>query len=86
MQSLRGDAGYSFRSLDDIYYYGGQQEHLLVAVYPHSPKAPFEIELREGDLISIAGNHWDGFSLGTNKRTGHTGVFPSFKARERWKE
>uniref|UniRef100_A0A5S6QY29 GT23 domain-containing protein n=1 Tax=Trichuris muris TaxID=70415 RepID=A0A5S6QY29_TRIMR len=62
MQHFHGDAGYSFRSLDDIYYFGGQREHTWVAVMDHVPRTSGEIELRRGDQISIAGNHWDGYS------------------------
>lgn len=35
--------------------------------------------MQVGDGIGIAGNHWDGFSKGTNRKTGVTGLFPSYK-------
>ena len=35
--------------------------------------------MEPGDLIGIAGNHWDGFSKGTNERTRKVGLFPSYK-------
>ncbi|GFO27528.1 alpha-(1,6)-fucosyltransferase [Plakobranchus ocellatus] len=35
-----------------------------------------------GDNVGIAGNHWDGFSKGTNHRTGMSGLFPSYKTED----
>lgn len=53
-----------------------------MATLPHTPRNDMEIELRVGDRIGIAGNHWDGLSLGLNRRTKRRGLFPSFKAQE----
>lgn len=33
-------------------------------------------------FLGVAGNHWDGFSKGTNFRTSQLGLFPSFKVRD----
>ncbi|KFD49892.1 hypothetical protein M514_09221 [Trichuris suis] len=85
MQHLYGDAGYNFRSLDDIYYYGGQREHTWLAVMDHVPRKSGEIELRRGDQIGVAGNHWDGYSKGVNKRTKMLGLFPTYKTVETWR-
>lgn len=41
-----------------------------------------EIVFRKGDLLGIAGNHWDGFSRGVNRRTLQKGLFPSFKTAD----
>lgn len=63
MQPRHPDASAKFRSLDDVYYYGGSgPAHFQVAVLPHNATRPEEIELLVGDRIFIAGNHWDGFS------------------------
>lgn len=35
--------------------------------------------LKVGDQISVAGNHWDGYSKGRNLRTNQVGLYPSFK-------
>ena len=35
-----------------------------------------------GDLVGIAGNHWDGFSKGRNRRLDRTGLFPSYKVQD----
>ncbi|XP_064621833.1 alpha-(1,6)-fucosyltransferase-like isoform X2 [Lineus longissimus] len=83
MQTYHPDAHDWFRSLDDIFYYGGQNGHDQRVIYPHQPKVFGELELKLGDLIGIAGNHWDGYSKGTNKRTGKVGLFPSFKVEDR---
>lgn len=80
---MHGDASTYFKSLDDIYYFGGQNAHNLEAVEKHIPQDPHEIELQPGDLIGIAGNHWDGYSKGVNRRTGKTGLFPSYKAKNK---
>uniref|UniRef100_A0A0R3S004 GT23 domain-containing protein n=1 Tax=Elaeophora elaphi TaxID=1147741 RepID=A0A0R3S004_9BILA len=84
MQVRFGDAGDRFHSLDDIYYFGGQQAHEQIAVESYSAENDNEIDLKTGDVIGIAGNHWDGFSKGTNRRTGKNGLYPSYKAREKY--
>ena len=86
MQTLHSDASDKFKSLDDIYYYGGQGPHQQVAVYPHqmNEKRPGEIAMQVGDVLGIAGNHWDGYSRGVNERTKLSGLYPSFKARDKY--
>ena len=61
MQKRHADASWRFKSLDDVYYTHGQTKHLVQALYDHEPKNG-EIELKKGDLIHLAGNHWDGYS------------------------
>ncbi|KAL5009035.1 hypothetical protein ScPMuIL_014616 [Solemya velum] len=79
MQTMHGDASQFFYSLDDIYYYGGQNAHNMVAREKHTPRNKDEIPLEINDLVGIAGNHWNGYSKGNNKRLGKTGLFPSYK-------
>ena len=79
MQSLHPDAASRFHSLDDIYYFGGQNAHNQVAIYHHVSQGVGDIDLSPGDVIGVAGNHWDGYSKGTNRRTGRTGLYPSYK-------
>lgn len=69
MQSFYPDAYNRFKSLDDIYYYGGQNAHNVMSVLNHNPSSHTQIVMKAGDLIGIAGNHWDGFSKGKNLRT-----------------
>uniref|UniRef100_A0A646QIG9 Alpha-(1,6)-fucosyltransferase n=1 Tax=Hemiscolopendra marginata TaxID=943146 RepID=A0A646QIG9_9MYRI len=80
MQSMNPDGANAFTSLDDIYYFGGQNAHNHRAIYSHTPMRPDEIALEPGDLIGIAGNHWNGFSKGVNRRTKQQGLYPSYKA------
>ncbi|XP_038641096.1 alpha-(1,6)-fucosyltransferase [Scyliorhinus canicula] len=82
MQTLHPDASANFHSLDDIYYFGGQNAHNQIAIYPHKPHTPEEIVLEPGDLIGVAGNHWDGYSKGINRKNGRTGLYPSYKVKE----
>ncbi|KAJ8933188.1 hypothetical protein NQ318_022682 [Aromia moschata] len=83
MQNYYPDASAKFRSLDDIYYYGGQNAHNVVAVWPHEPRRSGEMTISAGDLIGIAGNHWNGFSKGRNVRTNQIGFYPSFKVKDK---
>lgn len=71
------------QSLDDIFYYGGQKDHDEEAVQDNlQPTSEGEIAFRKGDILGIAGNHWDGFSKGINRRTKQRGLYPSFKTKE----
>ncbi|KAG7177849.1 Alpha-(1 6)-fucosyltransferase-like 4 [Homarus americanus] len=82
MQGIHPDASSYFKSLDDIYYYGGQNAHNQRARFPHSPKRSDEMTLKVGDIVGIAGNHWDGYSKGVNRRTRQNGLYPSYKMEE----
>ncbi|XP_058470157.1 alpha-(1,6)-fucosyltransferase [Solea solea] len=83
MQTLHPDASSFFYSLDDIYYFGGQNAHNQIAVYPHQPRNNEDIPLEPGDVIGVAGNHWDGYSKGINRKLGRTGLYPSYKVKEK---
>ncbi|XP_066550555.1 alpha-(1,6)-fucosyltransferase isoform X2 [Amia ocellicauda] len=83
MQTLHPDASSYFHSLDDIYYFGGQNAHNQIAIYPHHPRTGDEIPLEPGDVIGVAGNHWDGYSKGINRKMGRTGLYPSYKVKEK---
>ncbi|KAI6190592.1 hypothetical protein M3Y97_00135300 [Aphelenchoides bicaudatus] len=85
MQIEKGDAGDWFHSLDDVYYYGGQHAHDQVVVENHVAENSHQMDLKVGDVVGIAGNHWDGFSKGTNRRTGKVGLYPSYKAVEKYR-
>ncbi|CAG0895235.1 unnamed protein product [Cyprideis torosa] len=81
MQTDHADASHAFKSLDDVWYFGGGQGKESVAVEAHEGKAG-EISFQVGDTIYIAGNHWDGMSMGTNKRTSQKGLYPTYKTQE----
>lgn len=79
MNSIHPDASTLYTSLDDIYYYGGQKRRLHIAVLTHEADGPHEMDLQVGDQIAVAGNHWNGYSKGTNLRTKKNGLYPTFK-------
>ncbi|XP_060530769.1 alpha-(1,6)-fucosyltransferase isoform X2 [Cylas formicarius] len=83
MQTYHPDASGRFRSLDDIYYYGGQNPHNVVAVLSHEPQKHGEMIVNKGDIIGVAGNHWNGYSKGRNLRTNQIGLYPSFKTKDK---
>ena len=78
MQTHSIDASNSYYSLDDVYYYGGQQSHDVVAIMDNKEPMTFEI----GDHMGIAGNEKNGFSVGQNRRTHRKGTYPSYKVEE----
>ena len=84
MQARFPDASWRFKSLDDVYYFGGQNGHTMVAIYDHEPSGldHAEIELRVGDELGLAGNHWNGFSKVRNFRTFKDGLVPSYKIKD----
>jgi len=83
MQQGHVDASNRFKSLDDIWYYGGQDEHQQEAVFNHHPVNYGEIEVEVGDVLGVAGNHWNGFNKGRNHRTNRVGLYPEYKTREK---
>uniref|UniRef100_A0A8D8PQ04 Alpha-(1,6)-fucosyltransferase n=2 Tax=Cacopsylla melanoneura TaxID=428564 RepID=A0A8D8PQ04_9HEMI len=78
-----GDASLNYKSLDDIWYFAGQLQNRQEVLEDHTPLDSNQIELRVGDLVGPEGNHWDGYSLGTNFRTGQRGLYPSFKVKSK---
>jgi glycoprotein 6-alpha-L-fucosyltransferase len=48
MQIGAGDEANAFHSLDDIYYFGGQQANQQRAVYAHKAHSTAEIDLKVG--------------------------------------
>lgn len=82
MNSLHPDASTWYSSLDDIYYFGGQNYKLNEAVLEHKTRRSHEINLRVGDQIFVHGNHWNGYSKGKNLRTKKVGLYPTFKVHD----
>lgn len=79
------DWSFAYNSLDDIYYFGGQSDHNQVAIITHESQRSDEISLSPGDIVGIAGNHWNGYSKGVNRQTHKNGLYPSFKTVEKVK-
>ena len=82
MQTHHTDGSRLVYSLDDVYYFGGQQEHLLSAFHGRTERGGGGMDFARGDLIKIAGNHLNGFSLGNKQRSSQRSLFPSYKAEE----
>nr|XP_006818474.1 PREDICTED: alpha-(1,6)-fucosyltransferase-like [Saccoglossus kowalevskii] len=83
MQTRFPDASTFFHSLDDVYYFGGQNAHDQTVLYRHVPRNEDEIPLELGDLVGIAGDLWDGYSKGLNRRIHKTGLYPSYKTEDK---
>ncbi|RTG83157.1 glycoprotein 6-alpha-L-fucosyltransferase [Schistosoma bovis] len=69
-----GDASQQFRSLDDIYYFGGQQAspyEVLISSKEHG--------LSPGDLVHFHGNHWNGYAKVEKLNTNRKVMAPAFK-------
>ncbi|CAF1199038.1 unnamed protein product [Rotaria sp. Silwood1] len=82
MQQRVVDGGWRVQPLDDVYYFGGQNPHHQRAVISHKAVWPNEFSFERGDIISTAGNHWDGFSRGSDNTNGQSGLYPSYKVEE----
>lgn len=52
-----GDASMRAQSLDDSYYYGGQQQWHQTAIIDDT-----ESGIQAGDPVSVLGNHWNGYA------------------------
>ena len=55
-----GDPSEWYRSLDDFYYFGGQNGHNFVATADDPGGVEGVIDVQAGDTLGLAGNHWDG--------------------------
>ena len=85
MQTRFPDAADRFKSLDDIWYFGGQNDHQQEAIMAHKAAAGNrnEIDMKVGDTLGVAGNHWNGFNKGRNHATNKIGLYPEYKTREK---
>jgi len=70
------------QSLDGMYYLFGQETLSGKAVADHTSLNKQEIDLQVGDVIYLKGHQLNGYSKGTNTRTGETGLYPSWKVKE----
>ena len=79
------DGSNKYFSLDDIYYFGGQQAHDVVAIQDHKPvldSGHSEISFKSGDHLGIAGNERDGYSVGVHRTSNVRGQYPSYKVED----
>ena len=83
MQNKHIDASKKYYSLDDIYYFGGQQAHDVVAIEDNNPLKQYnQVPFKTGDHLGIAGNEKNGYSVGVHRRTLVRGDYPSYKVEE----
>ncbi|XP_063722167.1 alpha-(1,6)-fucosyltransferase-like [Symsagittifera roscoffensis] len=78
------DMSWRVESLDDLYYFGGQNEHFWEAIANHTSKGVNEMSLRIDDKVKVSGDLRNGFMVGTNLRTKREGLFPAYKVEERF--
>ncbi|XP_072120082.1 uncharacterized protein [Mobula birostris] len=57
-------------------------EEIYLALYSFAPNKDDELELREGDLVSVISKWDDGWYLGTSLRTRKSGTFPGNYVRK----
>ncbi|CAH8524641.1 unnamed protein product [Schistosoma margrebowiei] len=73
-----GDASQQFRSLDDIYYFGGQQASPYEVLISSKEQGLFP-----GDLVHYHGNHWNGYAKVEKLNTNRKVMAPAFKFSSR---
>ncbi|KAM3178577.1 hypothetical protein ACTXT7_002280 [Hymenolepis weldensis] len=69
-----GDASMRYQSLDDSYYYGGQQQWYQTAIVDDK-----ESEIRAGDRVGVLGNHWNGYAKIIFPKSLKEAVRPAYK-------
>ncbi|CAF1085262.1 unnamed protein product [Adineta steineri] len=82
MQQRTIDGAWRVQSLDDVYYFGGQHDHQQRAFISHKAVKSKEFSFERGAIISAEGNHWNGFSKGSDKANNQSGLYPSYKTEE----
>jgi glycoprotein 6-alpha-L-fucosyltransferase len=82
MQQRVIDGAWRVQPLDDVYYFGGQNSHNQRTFISHKAIWPNEFSFERGDIIGTDGNHWDGFSKGSDKTNRQSGLYPSYKIEE----
>lgn len=86
MQNSHVDASRKYYSLDDIYYFGGQQAHNVQAIQNHDSSKQTshdnELSFQTGDLMGIAGNEKNGYSVGRHVSSRKRGQYPSYKVED----
>ncbi|TPP66874.1 Alpha 1 6 fucosyltransferase H [Fasciola gigantica] len=73
-----GDASDRVQSLDDVYYFGGQQASPFEAVIADQPSG-----IQPGDLVHMAGNHWNGYAKVTPVKLPDAVLAPAYKFQPR---
>ena len=82
MQQRVVDGAWRVQSLDDVYFFESQSDHNQRAVISHRALWSGEFSFERGDVIRTEGNHWNGFSRGSDQTNQQSGVYPSYKTEE----
>ncbi|XP_046551170.1 alpha-(1,6)-fucosyltransferase-like isoform X2 [Haliotis rubra] len=82
MQTKHVDASSNFRSLDDVYYYGGQGPHRMTAVEDHEALSKEELNVVKGSDVYIAGNTWTGDVVVRNHGETRNALVPAYKVED----
>ena len=79
------DGSWRFKSLDDVWYFGNS-DHQQEVILAHKAATDEELNLEIGDILSVAGNHWNGYNKG-RKHGGEEqlGLYPLYKTKEKFK-
>ena len=77
------DMSWRAESLDDMYYFGGQNERFWEAIANHTSHGVNEMALRVGDPIRLSGDLRNGYFVGINQRTQREAMFPAYKVRDK---
>uniref|UniRef100_A0A5K3EQW1 GT23 domain-containing protein n=1 Tax=Mesocestoides corti TaxID=53468 RepID=A0A5K3EQW1_MESCO len=73
-----GDASTRAQSLDDGYYYGGQQTWYQAAIVDDK-----EAGIEVGDLVATLGNHWNGYARIIPTKSKRELVLPAYRFEDR---
>ena len=84
-QQLYSDGSWRFKSLDDVWYFGNS-DHQQEVILPHNAATDEELNLEIGDVLSVAGNHWNGYNKGRKHGDEEQlGLYPLYKTKEKYK-
>ena len=79
------DASWRFKSLDDVWYFGNS-DHQQEVIMAHKASTFDELDLEVGDILSVAGNHWNGYNKGRKHGSEQElGLYPLYKTKEKFK-
>ena len=79
LAQAKNGAAHRFKSLDDNYFVWGERLVYERVTRDHVQIRPNEINVKQGDVVKILRNNWDGYVNVTNPKKKHTGLIPAFK-------
>ena len=89
MQHAHPEKAASVRTLDVAYHVWLQHLSEQTAIYSHRSRSTNETDLKRGDVVvqlePIPEKRSGWFSEGKNSRTGSSGIFPSYKVKNKVK-